>query len=681
MTQSTTPAADETTAVTPAAADKTTAVAPDSSATPDSSAHETSSAAGETGAAETSEAVNEACPVEANTAANEARPVEADTAADLSADDATPAFSDLGLSESVLEAVGDLGYEMPSPVQAQAIPYALEGRDLLAAAQTGTGKTAAFLLPTMSRLPRSPRHHGPLMLVVTPTRELAQQIEDVCETIAKRTHHRSVTVVGGVSYEPQKAALHRGCDILVATPGRLVDLIEQGEARLDEVQVLVLDEADRMLDMGFLPAMRKIVGQTPSSRQTMLFSATLDEKAIGGIRDLVSDPAVVEIAHKGTVADTIDQFALPVSPEVKNGLLAEVLKAEGPSHVIVFTRTKHRADACCRRLRRAGISCAPIHGNRSQNQRERALASFRDGKTDVLVATDVLARGIDVSDVRYVVNFDVPADPEDYIHRIGRTGRAGETGWALTFVTTDDFADLRDCERLMGQVVPTYERAGAFDLGAEPPELDPERSAEKPRPGEPGSGKRRKRGGRRKPAGESPSAGRGGSGSRGGSRGEQGSARGAGQGRKRAGQSAGRGGRVRQAEDEDVELLSEKERAAIERSRGRGQGSRDGRRNRGGEAAARDGRTRQGEDGHAAQGGRGAGSEQNGRTAQGGRDSQHSRSSQGGRRAQGSRSSQGGRGRQATQSRSGAGNARGGATATKPRRRPGDRQGRNRGIY
>ena len=374
MTQSTTPAADETTAVTPAAADKTTAVAPDSSATPDSSAHETGSAAGKTGAVETSEA------------ANETRPVEADAAADLSADDATPAFSDLGLSESVLEAVGGLGYEKPSPVQAQAIPYALEGRDLLAAAQTGTGKTAAFLLPTMSRLPRSPRHHGPLMLVVTPTRELAQQIEDVCETIAKRTHHRSVTVVGGVSYEPQKAALRRGCDILVATPGRLVDLIEQGEAHLDEVQVLVLDEADRMLDMGFLPAMRKIVGQAPSSRQTMLFSATLDEKAIGGIRDLVSDPAVVEIAHKGTVADTIDQFALPVSPEVKNGLLAEVLKAEGPSHVIVFTRTKHRADACCRRLRRAGISCAPIHGNRSQNQRERALASFRDGKTDVLVA-------------------------------------------------------------------------------------------------------------------------------------------------------------------------------------------------------------------------------------------------------------------------------------------------------
>ena len=595
------------------------------------------------------------------TVEQDAATATANEAADAAAD--TPAFSDLGLSDAVLEAVRDLGYETPSPVQAQAIPYALEGRDLLAAAQTGTGKTAAFLLPTMSRLPRAPRHHGPLMLAVTPTRELAQQIEDVCETIAKRTHHRSVTVVGGLSYEPQKAALHRGCDILVATPGRLVDLIEQGEANLSEVQVLVLDEADRMLDMGFLPAMRKIVRQTPATRQTMLFSATLDEGAIGGIRDLVSDPAVVEIAHKGTVADTIDQFVLPVSLEAKNALLAEVLKAEGPSHVIVFTRTKHRADSCCRRLRRAGISCAPIHGNRSQNQRERALASFRDGKTDVLVATDVLARGIDVSDVRYVINFDVPSDPEDYIHRIGRTGRAGETGWALTFVTCDDFGDLRDCERLMGQVVPTYERAGAFELGSEPPELDPNRSAEKPRRGEPGSGKRKRGGRRKKPAGEAAPSGRGGSacGERGG--------RGAGKGHKRTGRSAGRSGRERTGEDVDVELLSEKEHAAIERSQGRrAQGARGGRRNRGGEAAARDGRTRQG--GRKAQGGRGARSD---RGAQGGR------GMRGGRDSQESRSSQGGHGRQGAQGRGGSGAPRGGAG--KARRRPGDRQGRNRGIY
>ena len=415
-------------------------------------------------------------------------------------------FSELGLSEKVLQAVADLGYESPTPVQRQAIPEVLAGRDLLAAAQTGTGKTAAFLLPAMSTLGHHGRgkgkyvRRGPGMLVVTPTRELAQQIEDVCRTIEARTGHDSVTVVGGVGYEPQKRALERGCDVLVATPGRLVDLIEQGCCDLSGVRTLVLDEADRMLDMGFLPSMRKIVGQTPSDRQTLLFSATLDEKAIGNIRDLVEDPAVVEIAHRGTVAETIDQFALPVSLEAKNGLLAKVLRREGPEHVIVFCRTKHRADSCCRRLRRAKISCAPIHGNRNQNQRERALAAFRRGECDVLVATDVLARGIDVSDVRYVNNFDVPADPEDYIHRIGRTGRAGETGWALTFVTVDDVDDLMAIERLMGKVVPTFERTDDLDLGEEPPALDPDRDACAPAHGKSkrgGKSRQRKRGGGR----------------------------------------------------------------------------------------------------------------------------------------------------------------------------------------
>ena len=417
------------------------------------------------------------------------------------------AFSGLGLSEPVLAAVDALGYTEPTPVQAHAIPYVLEGRDLLAAAQTGTGKTAAFVLPAMSRLTHVARHHGPAMLVVTPTRELAQQIADVCTTVEAYTHHRSVTIVGGVGYEPQKQALRRGCDILVATPGRLVDLIEQGEAHLDEVEVLVLDEADRMLDMGFLPQMRKIVSETPSTRQTLLFSATLDEAAIGGIRDLVRDPATVEIAHKGTVAETIDQYVLPVSLDEKNGLLTKVLKSEGTDRVIVFTRTKHRADACCRRLRRAGIACAPIHGDRSQNQRECALRDFRDGKVDILVATDVLARGIDVSDVRYVVNFDVPEDPEDYIHRIGRTGRAGETGWALTFVTINDAEDLFDIERLMGQVVPPYEAKVELELGEELPELDPNRTADAPARG--AGKKRRKRGGKGR-------SGRGGEGREGG---------------------------------------------------------------------------------------------------------------------------------------------------------------------
>jgi ATP-dependent RNA helicase RhlE len=386
----------------------------------------------------------------------------------------------------MLKAVDDLGYTQPTPVQAASIPQVLAGHDLAAAAQTGTGKTAAFLLPTMDRLDHVRRGEGPHLLVITPTRELAQQIEEVCLGIAKRTHHRSVTVVGGVSYGPQKGALNRGCDILVATPGRLVDLIDQGCCDLSGVQVLVIDEADRMLDMGFLPTVRKIVDRTPETRQTLLLSATLDEASIKGISDLVHDPARVEIAHKGTVAETVDQYALPVSLEAKNALLTEVLQDEGPRHVIVFCRTKHRVDACCRRLRRAQISCAPIHGDRSQNQRENALRGFRAGQIDVLVATDVLARGIDVSDVRYVVNFDVPADPEDYIHRVGRTGRAGEEGWALTFVTIDDVDDLYAIEMLMGRVVPTYARAESLLLGEEPPALDPNRtirSASKGRPG------------------------------------------------------------------------------------------------------------------------------------------------------------------------------------------------------
>ncbi len=414
------------------------------------------------------------------------------------AEEALPAFDELGLSEQLLKAVENLGYTAPTPVQAHAIPEVLAGHDLLAAAQTGTGKTAAFLLPTMNNLehvaPPKPvagkkrsrgrngsrsraaagNGRGPLMLVITPTRELAQQIDEVAGKISEVTGHVAVTVVGGVSYNPQKSALKRGCDILVATPGRLVDLIEQGACHLDEVRVLVLDEADRMLDMGFLPAVRKIVGETPEERQTLLFSATLDEKAVGEVTDLVHDPARVEIAPATSTADTVDQFVLPVSIEAKNTLLPAFLKKEGPERTIVFMRTKHRADACCRRLEKAGIRAAAIHGNRSQAQRERALTAFRDGTVDVLVATDVLARGIDISDVRYVVNFDVPAEPTDYIHRIGRTGRAGELGWAITFVTDQDVDEFYEIEQLMDKTADIYE-AGDLKLGGNPPKVDPER--------------------------------------------------------------------------------------------------------------------------------------------------------------------------------------------------------------
>ena len=405
-------------------------------------------------------------------------------------EEATVRFADLGLSDAVMQAVVDMGYETPTPVQAASIPEVLAGRDILAAAQTGTGKTAAFLLPAMSKLGHvvppakkgdrgrrrrnAARGRGPLMLVITPTRELAQQIDEVCTTVAKRTGHTAVTVVGGLSYGPQKQALACGCDILVATPGRLVDLIEQGAANLDEVGVLVLDEADRMLDMGFLPQVRTIVSKCREERQTLLFSATLDEERVGAITDLVHEPARVEIAPVTSTADTVDQYVVPVSMDEKNALLAEVLKKEGPERVIVFVRTKRRADTCVRRLARSGFKCEAIHGDRSQGQRQRALAAFRDGRVQVLVATDVLARGIDVSDVRYVINFDVPEEPTDYIHRIGRTGRAGEEGWSLTFVTKADIAEFFDIEALMGKTADMYDATG-LTLGTDLPRINPDR--------------------------------------------------------------------------------------------------------------------------------------------------------------------------------------------------------------
>ena len=382
-------------------------------------------------------------------------------------------FKELKLNKNILKALAEAGYEQPTPIQEQSIPSVLEGRDLLGCAQTGTGKTCAFSVPIIQRLDED-AGRGIRALILTPTRELAQQIDEVASKIADVTGHVAVTVVGGVSYKPQTAALKYGCDILVATPGRLVDLIEQGACHLDEVKVLVLDEADRMLDMGFLPAVRRIVRQTPAERQTLLFSATLDEEAVGEITDLVSDPARVEIAPATSTADTVDQFVFPVSIEAKNNLLPEFLKKEGPERTIVFMRTKHRADSCCRRLERKGIKAAAIHGNRSQAQRERALSAFRDGTVDVLVATDVLARGIDISDVRYVVNFDVPAEPTDYIHRIGRTGRAGELGWAITFVTEQDVDEFYEIEKLMDKTADIYE-AGDLHVGPNPPAVDPER--------------------------------------------------------------------------------------------------------------------------------------------------------------------------------------------------------------
>ena len=372
-------------------------------------------------------------------------------------------FAELGLSDAVLAAVDHLGYTEPTPVQAQAIPLALQGRDIIAAAKTGTGKTAAFSLPSLDILARAERKKAPAMLVITPTRELAMQIQEVCQTIARTRGLRVANVVGGVKIEPQIDRLARGVDVLIATPGRLIDLMNQKAVDLSQVQVLVLDEADRMLDMGFLPSVRRIVEATPKSRQTLLFSATIDKGVLDQVDAMLNDPAIVQIAAKGETADTVEQYIAHVPHTLKPDLLAALLKERGHKRVIVFARTRHRADAACRKLKRAGYHAEAIHSDRSQNQRKRALDNFASGETDILVATDVLARGIDVDQVAYVVNFDLPTVPEDYVHRIGRTGRAGAEGFALSFVIPETEDELAAIEKLTKRRIPTLE-VPSFDV-------------------------------------------------------------------------------------------------------------------------------------------------------------------------------------------------------------------------
>ncbi len=380
----------------------------------------------------------------------------------------TTSFQDLGLTETTLPAIEELGYTAPTPVQEQAIPLALAGRDVVAAAKTGTGKTAAFALPIIERVGRAKRPGAPKALIVTPTRELAQQIDEAFVSLAKISKHRLLTVVGGVPYKGQIGKLERGIDILVATPGRLFDLMERRDVRLDDVEVLVLDEADRMLDMGFWPTMKKIVAATPSSRQTLLFSATIDRAVMRSVSSILNDPAFVEIAHRGETADTIDQFIMPITQTGKPALLRALLEEKGARRVIIFTRTKSRADICTRQLREAGYKAESIHSDKTQAKRQQALDRFTSGKIEVLVATDVLARGIDISQVERVINYDIPESPEDYVHRIGRTGRAGESGFAISFVTPDDKAALRDIEKLIGSQIPhlkidSYDNSAAED--------------------------------------------------------------------------------------------------------------------------------------------------------------------------------------------------------------------------
>ena len=378
-------------------------------------------------------------------------------------------FGKLGLNEQILAGVEALGFTDPTPVQAGAIPRVLEGRDVVASAQTGTGKTAAFTLPTLQRIAgedgtrrADKRRRGPFALVVTPTRELAQQIDKVASVVCAQTGQRATIVVGGTKFDRQIAELERGCDMLVATPGRLLDLIEHNHVSLSQVETLVLDEADRMLDMGFWPSIRRIMHELPSAHQTLLFSATIPPSIKSTIDALLTDPVTVEIARTGETADTVEEHLCPVTQGQKTQLLEALLDRFAPERVLVFCRTKHRVDDVCKLLKKAGVKVDVMHADRPQGARERALEKVRAGKIQVLVATDVMSRGIDVSGIDAVVNFDVPMDPEDYVHRIGRTGRAGATGHAYTFVAPDEISPLREIEYFTGKLVPVWDLEG-FD--------------------------------------------------------------------------------------------------------------------------------------------------------------------------------------------------------------------------
>ncbi len=368
-------------------------------------------------------------------------------------------FEDLRLHKPLLEAVRTAGYETPTPVQAQVIPLVLDGRDVLACAQTGTGKTAAFALPIVQGLSAAPsparsdrgrtRTRSIRALVLAPTRELAQQIADSFSTYGRFSRLRHTVVYGGVNKNPQVRAIRAGVDILVATPGRLLDHMSEGVIDLSRVEVLVLDEADRMLDMGFLPDIRRILARVPKQRQSLLLSATIPAPIRSLAKDILNNPASVEVARVSSPTELVEHWAYRVEKKEKPLLLSSVLEHTPYSRALVFTRTKYGADRVVRHLTRSGVSAAAIHGNKSQNARTRALAGFRSGDTSVLVATDIAARGLDIDDISHVINYDLTADPETYVHRIGRTGRAGATGTALSFVSSEDRDSLRAIERLI----------------------------------------------------------------------------------------------------------------------------------------------------------------------------------------------------------------------------------------
>jgi ATP-dependent RNA helicase RhlE len=375
-------------------------------------------------------------------------------------------FASLQLHPSLIKSIRELGFARPTPVQADAIPPALEGRDVLACAQTGSGKTAAFLLPIMQRLLGKPRGRT-RALVLAPTRELAAQILEELNNLATHTPLTGAAVFGGVGMGPQEHAFRAGVDIIVATPGRLLDHMRSPYVNFSHLECLVLDEADRMLDMGFLPDIRRVLRALPQKRQTLFFSATMPPEIAALTREMLVNPATVQRERQAAPASGITQAIYPVSQELKTPLLVHLLKTGQISQALVFTRTKHRANRVAEYLVNAGVKAERIHGNRSQAQRTQALAGFKDGRYPVLVATDIAARGIDVEELGHVVNFDVPQASEDYIHRVGRTGRAEAVGEAFTFVSPQEENELRDIEKAIGRRLPRV-TVPDFDYTAKP---------------------------------------------------------------------------------------------------------------------------------------------------------------------------------------------------------------------
>jgi ATP-dependent RNA helicase RhlE len=418
-------------------------------------------------------------------------------------------FSDFALLDTLQKNLASEGYTIPTPIQAQAIPALLSGNDMLGCAQTGTGKTAAFALPILDRLARTPRKEGSRgmrALVLLPTRELAVQVGESFRTYGRGLRITGATVFGGVGQGPQVDAIRRGVDVVVATPGRLIDLMDQGHVRFDDVEVLVLDEADRMLDMGFIKPIRQILAKLPRRRQNMLFSATMPPDIAELAGSILVNPEKVAVAPIATPAETVAQWVLHVAKEHKRALMQRLLEDSAMSRVVVFTRTKHGANRVAENIARTGVSADAIHGNKSQNARQRALQGFRDGRLRVLVATDLAARGLDIDGITHVVNYELPNEPESYVHRIGRTGRAGAKGIALSFCDHEERAYLRDIERLTRRRLQVSESHPFVDSAAGPASPRSSDDGDRPRGGRGSFGRPRPGGGGRGPGARQRSA-------------------------------------------------------------------------------------------------------------------------------------------------------------------------------